>query len=50
MIDSKVFDEARRAILDWLSDLMNLAIREHKFEKATEAYRIASKIYGGPKE
>ena len=37
-----------RDILDWLGDLLNRAIRDGEFEKATHAYAIMTKLYAGP--
>ena len=35
----------RRSLLDWLWDLLIRAIRERKFERATEAHRVMDKVY-----
>jgi len=50
MIDWQELEERLlrlRDILDWLGDLLNRAIRDGEFEKATHAYQIMDKLYAG---
>jgi len=50
MIDYAALEERLlrlRDILDWLGDLLNRAIRDGEFEKATHAYAIMTKLYAG---
>ena len=51
MIDYAALEERLlrlRDILDWLGDLLNRAIRDGEFEKATHAYTVMTKLYAGP--